>query len=297
MKVAITGATGLIGTALQSHLRAAGHEVVRIVRHDAAPGDIVWSPAEHRIPDGALDGVDAVVNLAGAGIADHRWTDEYKRTLLESRTSSTTLIAEAIARSDGGPRTLLSGSAVGYYGARGDEELDESSRPGDDFLAGVVVEWERSTAAAEEAGVRVAHLRTGVVLDADGGALAKQLPLFKFGLGGKMGSGRQWLSWITLADHVAATTHLLTSDVSGPVNLTAPAPATNAEFTDALGDVLHRPTFMPIPSFGPKLLLGSELAESLLFTGQKVLPRVLVDDGFTFAHTEIRTALAAVLAR
>ncbi len=297
MKVAITGATGLIGTALHSHLTAAGHHVVRIVRHDAERGDIVWSPAERRFPDGALEGVDAVVNLAGAGIADHRWTAEYKRTLLESRTSSTTLIAEAIAGTDGGPRTLLSGSAVGYYGSRGDEDLDERSRPGDDFLAGVVVEWERSTEAAEAAGVRVAHLRTGIVLDAHGGALARQLPLFKFGLGGKMGSGAQWLSWITLDDHVAATTHLLDADVEGPVNLTAPHPVTNAEFTESLGEVLHRPTFMPIPSFGPKLVLGSELAESLLFTGQKVFPRVLTEAGHTFAHADIRTALAAVLGR
>jgi hypothetical protein len=298
MRVAITGSTGLIGSALKPHLESLGHEVVRVVRGSAAPSDISWSPAEGRLDPHALDGIDAVVHLAGAGIADERWTDDYKRELLDSRTKGTTLISEAIASADGGPTVLLSGSAIGIYGARGDEELTETSAAGDGFLADICVQWERATAAAEAAGVRVAHLRTGIVLSAKGGALKKQLPLFKFGLGGKMGSGDQWQSWISIDDEVAAITHLLSSDTSGPVNLTAPKPVTNAEFTSTLGDVLHRPTVLPIPKFGPKLLLGGELADNLLFTGQKVLPEVLnADAGFTFRHPDLATALQALLGK
>jgi uncharacterized protein len=296
MRVAITGSTGLIGSALKPHLESLGHEVIRVVRGNPTGTDIVWSPAECRIDTHALDGVDAVVHLAGAGIGDKRWTDAYKRELLESRTKSTTLISEAIAAADDGPTVFLSGSAIGIYGARGDEELDETSPPGNGFLADVCVQWEQSTALAAAAGARVVHLRTGIVLSAKGGALKKQLPLFKFGLGGKMGSGDQWQSWISIDDEVGAIAHLLTADTTGPVNLTAPNPVTNLEFTKTLGDVLHRPTFVPIPKFGPKLLLGGELADNLLFSGQKVLPRVLeADDGFTFQHPDLATALRALL--
>ncbi|MGB0112307.1 MAG: TIGR01777 family oxidoreductase [Ilumatobacteraceae bacterium] len=296
MRVAITGATGLIGTALCAHLPSRGHEPIRIVRGDAVGTDIPWDPAAGRLDPHRLDGVDAVVHLAGAGIADHRWTDDYKRQIAESRTTGTTLISEAIVASEDGPSVLLSGSAIGIYGARGDEDLDERSAPGDGFLADVTVQWERSTAAAEAAGVRVAHLRTGIVLSAHGGALKKQLPLFKFGLGGRMGSGDQWQSWITIDDQVAAITHLLDADTSGPVNLTAPNPVTNSAFTAALGAVLGRPTFMPIPKFGPRLLLGRELAENLLFSGQKVHSSVLQGDaGFEFQHAEIRDGLRSVL--
>ncbi len=298
MRVAITGSTGLIGSALKPHLESLGHEVIRVVRGDASGTDIAWSPAEGRIDPHALDGVDAVVHLAGAGIGDHRWTDDYKRELLESRTKGTTLISEAIASADGGPSVLLSGSAIGIYGARGDEDLTEQSAAGDGFLADICVQWERATSAAEAAGARVVHLRTGIVLSAEGGALKKQLPLFKFGLGGKMGSGDQWQSWISIDDEVAAIAHLLTADTVGPVNLTAPQPVTNAEFTDTLGDVLHRPTFLPIPKFGPKLLLGGELADNLLYSGQKVLPAVLEhDDGFTFRHRDLASALQALLGK
>ncbi len=296
MRVAITGSTGLIGSALTPHLESLGHEVIRIVRGQPSGTDIVWSPAEGRIDPHALDGIDAVVHLAGAGIGDKRWTDDYKRVLLESRTKGTTLIADAITSADNGPTVLLSGSAIGVYGARGDEVLTEGSAPGDGFLADICVQWERSTAAAEAAGVRVVHLRTGIVLSAEGGALKKQLPLFKFGLGGKMGSGDQWQSWISIDDEVAAIAHLLTADTSGAVNLTAPEPVTNAKFTDTLGDVLHRPTFLPIPKFGPKLLLGGELADNLLFSGQRVLPTVLTnDEGFTFRHPDLAGALHALL--
>ncbi len=296
MRVAITGSTGLIGSALKPHLESLGHEVIRVIRGNPMGTDIVWSPAESRIDTHALDGVDAVVHLAGAGIGDKRWTDDYKRELAESRTKGTTLISEAIAAADNGPTVFLSGSAIGIYGARGDEELDEASSPGDGFLADLCVQWEQSTALAAAAGVRVVHLRTGIVLSAKGGALKKQLPLFKFGLGGKMGSGDQWQSWISIDDEVAAIAHLLTAETTGPVNLTAPTPVTNLQFTKALGEVLHRPTFVPIPRFGPKLLLGGELADNLLFSGQKVFPRILeADDGFTFAHPDLATALRALL--
>lgn len=298
MRIAITGATGLIGSALTPHLESLGHEVIRVVRSSPSGTDIEWSPAEGRIGPNALDGIDAVVHLAGAGIGDKRWTDEYKRELLESRTKGTALISEAVASADNGPTVLLSGSAIGIYGARGDEELNEQSAPGDGFLADICVQWEQSTAAAETAGVRVVHLRTGIVLSAEGGALKKQLPLFKFGLGGKMGSGDQWQSWISIDDEVAAIAHLLTAETSGAVNLTAPEPVTNAEFTDTLGDVLNRPTILPIPKFGPKLLLGGELADNLLFSGQRVLPAVLeTDDGFTFQHPDLATALHALLGK
>jgi uncharacterized protein (TIGR01777 family) len=298
MRVAITGSTGLIGSALTAHLQSLGHEVIRVVRSNPSGSDVSWSPAEGRIDPGALDGVDAVVHLAGAGIGDKRWTDDYKRELLESRTKGTTLISEAIASATDGPTVLLSGSAIGIYGARRDEELTESSAPGDGFLADICVQWEQATSAAEAAGVRVVHLRTGIVLSAKGGALKKQLPLFKFGLGGKMGSGDQWQSWISIDDEVAAITHLLTADTRGAVNLTAPNPVTNAEFTDTLGDVLHRPTILPIPKFGPKLLLGGELAENLLFSGQRVLPAILdADAGFTFQHPDLATALRALLGK
>lgn len=297
MRIAITGATGLIGSALAPHLRSLGHDVVSIVRSNPTGDDIVWSPSERTIAPHALDGVDAVVHLAGAGIADHRWTDEYKQEIRNSRIAGTETIAEAIASADQGPTVLLSGSAIGIYGPRGGEELDEQSAPGDDFLAEVTVAWENATQVAQDAGVRVVHLRTGIVLSAEGGALKKQLPLFKLGLGGKMGSGEQWQSWISIDDEVAAIAHLLDADVTGPVNLTSPFPVTNAEFTDVIGAVLHRPTFLPIPKFGPRLLLGRELADNLLFSGQKVLPAVLQADDFEFSHAVLDGALRSLLHR
>lgn len=295
MRVAVTGSTGLIGTALKPHLESLGHEVIRVVRSQATGTDIMWSPADCRIDTHALDDIDAVVHLAGAGIGDKRWTDDYKRELMESRITGTTLISEAIAAADRGPTVMLSGSAIGIYGARGDEELTEESASGHGFLADLCVEWENATAMAAAAGARVTNLRTGIVLSSEGGALKRQLPLFRFGLGGKMGTGDQWQSWISIDDQVAAIGHLLTNEIAGPVNLTAPSPVTNAEFTKTLGDVLNRPTVMPIPKFGPKLLLGGELAENLLFTGQRVLPGVLESSGFVFQHRDLATALRAVL--
>lgn len=244
-----------------------------------------------------LSGVDAVVHLAGAGIGDRRWTDSYKQEIRESRVRSTNLLSETIAAATDGPRILLSGSAIGFYGSRGDEVLDETAAAGTGFLAEVCIDWETSTAMAAAAGVRVALLRTGIVLSRDGGALKKQLPIFKLGLGGRFGSGSQWQSWISIDDEVAAIMFLLDHDIAGPVNLTAPAPVTNAEFTTTLASVLRRPAILPIPSFGPKLLLGSELATNLLFDGQRVVPKVLQDAGYRFEHPDLETALRALLDR
>jgi hypothetical protein len=298
MDVAITGASGLIGTALVAALGRAGHRPIRVVRKGSGGTDeISWDPAKGHIDAEALEGVDAVVHLAGAGIGDHRWTDSYKSTLLTSRTEGTDLLARTLAGMRRPPRVLLSGSAIGYYGARGDEELTEASAAGEGFLADLCVAWEAATTPAEDAGIRVAHLRTGIVLSRDGGALRKQLPLFKWGLGGRMGSGRQWQSWISIVDEVGAILHLLQADVSGPVNLTAPNPVTNIDFTKALAGALRRPVFLPIPTFGPKLLLGGELAENLLFTGQRVLPSKLQGSGFTFKYNTIDAALRAALDR
>lgn len=298
VRITIAGATGLIGTALVERLRANGHQVVRLVRTTPSDaGDVRWDPSNGTLPSAAIDGVDAVVNLAGAGIGDHRWTDDYRRQLVDSRLRTTELLAGAIATAERRPPVFLSGSAVGWYGDRGDEQLDETSAPGSGFLADLCVRWEAATEAASAAGTRVAHLRTGIVLSAAGGALRKQLPLFKVGLGGTFGSGRQWQSWIDIDDHVAAVEHLLTADVSGAVNLTAPNPVTNATFADVLGSVLRRPTFVPIPSFGPRLLLGRELADALLFTGQRVLPARLEASGFEFAHPDLAGALRHLLHR
>jgi uncharacterized protein (TIGR01777 family) len=295
MRVGITGASGLIGSALVAHLRSGEHHVVKIVRRSPAGDEIRWDPSGAGIDSNQLVGLDAIVHLAGAGIGDKRWTDDYKQEILNSRVAGTTTIAEAMAGRADGPQVLLSGSAIGIYGSRDDHVLDEQSAAGDDFLAGVCTAWEAATLAASDAGVRVVHLRTGIVLSPDGGALKKMLPLFKLGAGGRFGSGKQWMSWITLHDEVRAIEHLLTSSVHGPVNLTAPNPVTNRDFAQALGKTLHRPSLFPVPGFGPKLLLGQELAESLLFASQRVTPTALRNDGYTFDHPELGAALQAIL--
>ena len=295
MQVLITGATGLIGTALVDRLRADGHHPVRMVRGTAVGDDVRWDPSTEPVPSDAIRAADAVVNLAGAGIGDHRWTDDYRRQLRDSRVALTTALAEAIvAAGADAPAVFLSGSAIGYYGDRGDEVLTESSTAGHGFLAELAAHWEAASRPAEQV-ARVVQLRTGVVLSRHGGALAKQLPLFRFGLGARMGRGRQWFSWITLHDHVSAVVRLLTADVHGPVNLVAPQPVTNAEFTAALGAALHRPTFLAVPPVLPKLVLGGDLAQSLLFDSQRVHPEVLTADGFAWQHPALREALADVL--
>ena len=299
MRVAVTGSTGFIGRALVASLRGDGHEVVRVVRGSKVDDEptVRWDLDARTIDPAGLEGVDAVVHLAGESIAGKRWTDEQRRRILDSRTSGTDLLARALAGLDRPPRTLLSGSAIGYYGDRGDEELTEASDPGSLFLSEVCEAWEAAARAAVDAGIRTAFLRTGIVLAGTGGVLGKMLPLFRFGLGGKLGDGRQWMSWITLADHVRAMRFLLDHEVGGPVNLTAPAPVTNAAFTKALGTVLGRPTVVPVPRFGPRLLLGRALADELLFASQRVAPAVLGDAGFEFEAPELDGALRAVLGR
>lgn len=295
MRVIISGASGLIGSALWSELRTNGHDVVKLVRRAPKDGEIQWDPAKGVLPVDALEGADAIVHLAGAGIGDHRWTPEYKQELVDSRVKSTTLLAETIAACTDRPKVLLSGSAIGIYGPRDSTELDETSTLGTDFLATLCQQWEAAAAPAAEAGTRVAYLRTGIVLTPKGGALKKMLPLFKMFAGGPFGKGKQWQSWISLPDEVGAIQHLLTADVSGPVNLTAPNPITNRGFATLLGHALGRPSFLPVPPFGPKLLLGSELANALLFTGQKVMPKVLQQSGYRFQHPRLDDAFRALL--
>ncbi len=298
MKVLVTGASGLIGSALTPRLTAAGHTVITAVRRPStSPTVLSWDPIAGTIDSHKLEGVDAIIHLAGAGIGDKRWTPEYKQEILDSRVKGTRLIAEAIASMNTRPSVFLSGSAIGIYGSRGDEVLDETSSVADDFLAKVCVDWEAAAQPAIDASVRTVFLRTGIVLSKNGGALKKQLPIFKLGLGGTFGSGKQWQSWISIDDEVGAIVHLLSSSVSGPVNLTAPNPVTSKEFTRTLGKVLKRPAFAKIPSFGPKALLGSELVQNLLLSGQRVTPNVLQKDGYTFAHPELEVALRALLSQ
>jgi uncharacterized protein (TIGR01777 family) len=291
MKIGITGASGLIGTTLAATLRADGHEVVRFVRHPAAVADERHWDASRLEPDVLAD-LGAMVHRAGAGVGDKRWSASYKREVLESRVKGTAAVAGAVAAA--GTPVLLSASAVGWYGDTGDRVTDETGPPGQGFLADVCAQWEAATAPADRT-ARVAHLRSGIVLSARGGALAKQLPVFKAGLGAPLGSGRQWLSWISLHDEVAAITHLLTADVAGPVNLVAPAPVTNKAFTKALGKALHRPTApVAVPAFALRALLGPFAEEGVLI-GQRLLPRVLQGSGFAFAHADLPAALAAAL--
>ncbi len=293
MKIGITGASGLIGTALVSDLRAHGHDVVRVVRGAAGGADErPWDPAAQQLDPAHLADLDAVVHLAGAGVADKRWTEARKKVVLDSRVDGTTAVAQAMAQAEG-PKVLLSASAVGWYGDTDDRLTDENGPTGQGFLAEVCRQWEAATAPAEAAGVRVAHLRTGIVLSGDGGALGPQLRVFRLGLGAPLGSGRQWLSWISLRDEVAAIRHLLTADVAGPVNLVGPAPVTNKQFTKALGRALHRPTLpIPVPGFALKALLGPFAEEGVLI-GQRLQPAVLQRSGFTFAHADVDAALVA----
>ena len=295
MHVVVTGSSGLVGTALVRKLAAQGHQVTRMVRRTPRPADARWNPDDGSIEISALRRVDAVVHLAGASIAGRRWTEDYKQILLESRLRSTDLIASTVAGLVDKPSVMISASAIGFYGMHGDEELDETSPAGEGFLADLCLQWEAATAPAEEAGIRVVHIRSGIVLSGHGGALKKQLPLFKFCLGGRIGSGKQWQSWISIDDEVDAIIHLLGSTVSGPVNLTAPNPVRQRDFATALGHALHRPAWLPTPSFAPKLVLGAEMATNLVVTGQRVQPAVLLGDGYSFAYPTLEPALAHVL--
>ena len=295
MKIIISGASGLIGKPLVKKLSLAGHEVVQLVRRTPNANESRWNPATGQIDASVIDGADAVIHLSGASIGDRRWTTKYKQELVESRTKSTALLASTIANCAKKPSVFLSGSAIGIYGPRGDEELTEQSSNGSSFLADICKQWEAAAKPAVDAGVRTVYLRTGIVLTPLGGALKKQLPLFKLGLGGKFGDGRAWQSWISLDDELAAIEHLLTAKVSGAVNLTAPNPVTNADFTKTLARTIKRLAILPIPKFGPQLLLGAELADALLFTGQRVMPAELLKSGFVFKHSTIEVALRALL--
>jgi uncharacterized protein (TIGR01777 family) len=298
MRIGITGASGLIGSALAPFLQTGGHEVVRFVRGRAAGGgEVGWDPAGGALDPGALRGLDAVVHLAGENVADGRWNEARKRALRASRTLPTATLARALARAEGGPRTLVCASAVGVYGDRGDEELTEQSAPGADFLADLGRAWEDASAEAARAGVRVVHLRFGLVLSPRGGALGKMLTPFSLGLGGPLGSGRQWMSWIAIDDAIGAIHHaLVTPGLSGAVNATAPNAVRNAQFTRILGRVLGRPTLLPAPAFVLKLAFG-EMAEALLLGGQRVLPRRLEQSGYRFRFAELEPALRHVLGR
>ena len=297
MKIAVTGSHGFIGTALAAHLRAGGDTVVPVVRGDAGPGEISWDPRAARLDPDDLRGMDAIVHLAGAGIGDKRWSDGRREELQASRIVSTELLSRVAGLVEPHPPVLLSGSAIGYYGDGGDEELTEASAAGTGFLADLCRRWEGATAAAEEAGIRVVHLRSGVVLGRAGGALAKQLPLFRLGLGGRLGSGRQYLSWIAIEDEVRAIAFALrTPALRGAANLTAPAPATSAAFATALGAVLRRPARLPVPAAALRLVLGRDLADEMLLGGQRVLPAALLAQGFTFTHPTLDEALRAAIA-
>jgi uncharacterized protein (TIGR01777 family) len=302
MNVLISGASGLIGRALTDHLAGEGHRAVRLVRPatpGATEGAVAWDPPAQSIDTGALETLgpyDAVVNLAGAGVADHRWTDQWRREIMASRVNATRLLATTLPRLDPMPGVLVNASATGFYGDRGPEVLTEESAPGRGYLAQVCQNWEAATAAASESGVRVVRLRTGIVLAKNGGALARQLPLFRLGLGGRLGDGRQYFSWVSLVDLVGIIVGVITLDaLEGPVNATAPTPVTNAEMTRALGRALHRPAVLPVPRRALRLALGRDMAGELLGS-QRVLPARLQGVGHRFAHPEIATALAAVVA-
>lgn len=301
MKVIVTGSNGLVGRTLAGQLLAEGHEVTALVRggsRTSGPEGVRparWNPAEGGIDAAALEGHDAAVHLAGESIAEGRWDEEKKRRIRESRVQGTRLLAETLAKLERKPAVLVSASATGFYGDRGDETLTEASASGDDFLSEVCREWEKATLPASQAGVRVVHLRFGIILSRDGGALAKMLTPFKLGAGGRVGSGRQYWSWIDLDDAVGVIRHAITDEgLRGAVNAVAPRAVTNEEFTKTLGRVLGRPTIFPVPAFAARLAFG-EMADALLLGGQRVEPRRLKESGYKFAHPELEGSLRHVL--
>ena len=292
LRIAIAGATGLIGTALARQLREDGHTVQRLIRRAERlePDDIPWNPRDGTLDPARLEGVDAIVNLSGAPL-DRRWTSEYKGAIRSSRIDTTTLIARTVAALARKPSVFVNGSAIGVYGDRGDEELDETSGPGHDFLATLVRDWESATDAASSAGVRVVLARSGLVLSPDGGALARMLTPARLGLGGRLGSGRQWMSWISLRDEVRALRYVIqTTVLRGAVNLVAPNPVPNAEFAKTLGRVLGRPAIAPVPAFALELVFG-EMARETVLASQRVHPRALLGAGFVFEDPTLERAL------
>ncbi|WP_206301503.1 TIGR01777 family oxidoreductase [Streptomyces sp. V2] len=294
-RVAVAGASGLIGSALVRSLEADGVEVVRLVRRaTAGPGEVAWEPEAGRVDAVGLAGVDAIVNLAGAGVGDRRWTESYKKTIRDGRVNGTRALAEAVAAMDAPPRVFVNGSAIGIYGETGDRAVDESAPAASGFLPELCVEWEAAAGAAQRAGVRTVFARTGLVVARGGGAWGKLFPLFKAGLGGRMGDGRQYWSYIALHDEVAAIRHLLEHDsLEGPFNLTAPEPLTNRQITDAMARVLHRPKVFTVPAPVLKLVLG-EMAGDVLGSA-RVVPGRLLESGFRFAFPGIDDAVRAAL--
>jgi uncharacterized protein (TIGR01777 family) len=298
LRIAVSGSGGLVGSALAAVLAGDGHRVVRLVRRESEPGpdEVLWDPVAGRIDAAGLEGVDAMVHLAGENIASGRWSAARKERIRASRVEGTRLVAGALAGLAQPPRVLVNASAIGYYGDRGDELLDEDSAPGSGFLAETCVAWEAATAPARQAGLRVVSLRIGVVLSAAGGALGRMLIPFRLGLGGRVGDGRQFMSWVALEDLVGIIRHGVFDDtLAGPVNAVAPRPVRNAEFTAALGRALRRPTPLPLPAWAVRLLLG-EMGEALLLAGTRVVPTGLERAGFTFRHADLGSALASILA-
>jgi hypothetical protein len=298
MKIAVTGSSGLIGSALVRSFTEAGHTVLRLVRsrEAAGPGTLFWDPSKDEMDSRGLAGVEAVVHLAGESVASGRWNAAKKARIRESRVGGTTFLAKTLARLEPRPKVLLSASAIGYYGHRGDEILREASAPGSSFLSSTAVEWEAATRPAIDAGIRVVLHRIGVVLSRDGGALARMLLPFRLGAGGRLGSGTQWMSWISIEDLAGAFHHTLaTTSLEGPVNAVAPNPVTNLEFTKTLGRVLGRPTLFPMPAFAARLAFG-ELADELLLASTRVEPARLLATRYAFRHPTLEGALRAVLA-
>lgn len=299
MKLVIAGASGFIGKALVLDLRGHGHQVTTLVRRSpVSQSEVQWHPDRGELDPAALAGADAVISLSGAGVGDKRWTPAYQQVLVESRLQPTSTIAGAVAGlpSELRPKSFLSASAIGYYGERGDARLTESAIPGTGFLADLVRRWEAATEPAARAGVRVVALRTGLVLSASGGLLKRMVPLFRMGVGGRLGSGRQYQSWITLADEIAAIRFLAaTEGIEGPVNLVGPAPVSNAEFTAELARALHRPAVLPAPAWGLRLALG-QFADEGVLVSQRVLPEKLTSNGYRFEHAELSSALAWAIA-
>jgi uncharacterized protein (TIGR01777 family) len=297
MKILISGSHGLIGKALSASLTRDGHEIVRLVRRERVIGqpEIEWHPNQGRIDAEHLEGFDTVVHLAGESIASGRWTEQKKKKIRESRVLGTTLLSETLARLHEKPKTFVCASAIGFYGDRADELLNESSAPGKGFLSDVCIEWEEATEAAVASGIRTIKTRFGIILAAEGGALEKMLTPFKLGVGGRVGDGQQWMSWIALEDVVGALRYVLDNTlIQGPVNFVAPTPVTNSEFTETLGEVLSRPTFFPMPGFAARLAFG-EMADALLLSSTRVEPKQLVDRGYKFRHSTLKAALRHIL--
>jgi uncharacterized protein (TIGR01777 family) len=301
MRILVSGSSGLIGSAISDALARDGHMIARLVRPASSArtqaGDVAWDPVARTFDADAADGADAVVHLAGASIADGRWTTARKNLLRASRIEATRHLVDSLAALARPPQIFLGASAIGYFGDRGDESLDERSAPGTDFLATLVQDWEREEAAAARFGARVVSMRTGIVLAGNGGALPRMVTPFKFGAGGRLGTGRQWMSWIALRDVVGiAQFALANADLAGPIDVVSPEPARNADFTRALAEVMHRPAIFPAPAFALRIALG-EMADALLLSGQRVFPRRLQESGYAFAQTDLRSALREALGK